>query len=83
MSETQDLTLIGREYIQRGELQMTLMKMVAEQSKEKFLEYDCATDRLVISEVRNGQFVVRAEISDFFSKENANQNYNKISIHTH
>lgn len=71
MSETQDLTLIGREYMQRGELQMTLMKMVAEQSKEKFLEYDCATDRLVISEVRNGQFVVRAEISDFFSKENA------------
>lgn len=70
MSETQDLTLIGKEYIQRGELQMTLMKMVAEQNKEKFLEYDCATDRLVISEVRNGVFVVKAEISNFFSEEN-------------
>lgn len=70
MSETQDLTLIGREYLQRGEVQMTLMKLVAEQNKEKFLEYDCGTDRLVISEVKNGKFVVRAEISNFFSEDN-------------
>ena len=70
MSETQDMTLIGKEYMQRGELQMTLMKLVAEQNREKFLEYDCETDRLVISEVKNGNFVVRAEINDFFSQDN-------------
>lgn len=70
MSDTQDLTLIGKEYLQRGELQMTLMKLVAEQNKEKFLEYDCGTDRLVISEVKNGKFVVRAELNNFFSEDN-------------
>ena len=75
MSETQDLTLIGREYLQRGELQMTLMKLIAEQNKEKFLEYDCGTDRLVISEVKNGQFVVQAEINNFFLEDNILLNY--------
>ena len=70
MSETREGTLISKENMQRGELQMSLMKLVAEQNREKFIEYNCDTDRLVLSEVKNGHFHVRAEIENFFKEDN-------------
>ncbi len=70
MSDIKDMTLVSKERMQRGELQMSLMKMVAEQNREKFIEYDCDTDCFVISEVKNGHFHVKAEIENFFTQDN-------------
>ena len=49
---------------QDEELQIALMKIVAEQNHEMFLEYEKSTDIMVFSEVKNGQFVVRERITD-------------------
>ena len=70
MSETKEGILVSKEKMQKGELQMSLLKLVAEQNKEKFIEYDCETDCLVLSEVRNGHFYVRAEVENFLTQDN-------------
>jgi len=70
MSEIVEGMHINKEKEQKGELQMSLMKMVAEQNKEKFIEYDCEEDRFILSEIRNGHFFVRAEVENFFTQDN-------------
>ena len=70
MSEIREDSLTNKERMQKGELQMALMKMVAEQNREKFIEYDCDADRFVISEVKNGNFHLKAEIENFFTQDN-------------
>jgi len=70
MSDTKDMTLVSKERMQRGELQMSLMKMVAEQNREKFVEYNCDTDYFVMSEVINGHFHVKREVDKFLGEEN-------------
>lgn len=63
-------TLINTEILKRGELQMALMKMVAEQNREKFLEYDRATDTIVLSEIQDGRFTILETVAGFTSREN-------------
>lgn len=70
MSDTKDMTLISKEVVQRGEVYLMLVKMVAEQSREKFVEYDCTTDYMLMSEVVNGQFHTKLELNNFFAQEN-------------
>ncbi len=56
MAVIREEAVVSKERMQRGELQISLMKMVAEQNREKFMEYDRLTDTVVVSEVRNGHF---------------------------
>ena len=63
-------TLIDKEILERGELQIALMKMMAEQNHEKFLEYDRETDTVVMSEIRNGKFYPIETVEDFISSNN-------------
>ncbi len=74
MSEIEYMTLMSKELMQRGEIQSMLMKMVAEQNREKFIEYDIATDKLIMSEVKNGNVEIRAEIDNFFTADNVIMN---------
>lgn len=60
----------GKNSGEKEELQTELMKLIAEQNREKFLEYDRATDTAVMSEIRNGQFFALETVSDFIAKEN-------------
>lgn len=69
MSDLRDGTLVSKEDIQRGEVWMSLMKMMAEQNNEKFLEYDRITDTITLSEVRAGNFHVLEVVENFVSKE--------------
>lgn len=69
MSSEGNNMLINTELLKRGEMQMALMKMMAEQNKEKFLEYDRATDTVVVSEIQDGHFKILDTLSGFTSKE--------------
>lgn len=53
---------------QNEEKQMKLFRLLAEQNDEKFMEYDRATDVLVLSELRNGVFVELYRWEGFVSK---------------
>jgi len=67
MSGEGNNTLIDTELLKRGEMQLALMKMMAEQSKEKFLEYDRATDTAILSEIQDGRFTILETIEGFAS----------------
>ena len=49
----------------KNELKIELMKLMAERNKERFLEYDRATDTLVTSEIKDGKFQVIEAIDGF------------------
>ena len=63
-------TMTDKEIFVYGELQLELMKMIAEENHEKYLEYDRATDRIVLSEIRNGNFYPLEIVEGFISKRN-------------
>ena len=46
----------GKGEKEKGALQIEILKMMAEQNHEKFLEYDRATDTMVLSEIKDGKF---------------------------
>ncbi len=69
MLDTKEKTLEGLENLRDEKLQIALMKIVAEQNQEKFLEYDCATDMAVFYVVSNGQFAIKEVIMDFRKEE--------------
>ncbi len=50
-----------------GQLQLELLKIVAEQQQEKFLEYDLKTDTATLSRVVNGQFVPLEVITGYYA----------------
>lgn len=60
----------SQDKVKSGELQLELMKLMAEQNNEKFLEYDRATDTIVLSEIREGKFYPLETVENFVSKEN-------------
>lgn len=62
-------TVVSNEILERGELQLSLMKMMAEQSHDKFMEYDREKDTLILSEVQDGRFHVLDTIEGFISRE--------------
>ena len=62
-------TVVSTEILERGELQLRLMKMVAEQGKEKFLEYYRDTDTIMLSEIIDGKFHVLETVEGFISRE--------------
>ena len=51
-----DVLGIGKGEKQSEQLKVELMKLMAEQNAEKFLEYDRATDMIVLSELKDGKF---------------------------
>lgn len=70
MSEKNVHTIVVEDTLQRGELQLNLMKMMAEEGHDKFLEYERVTDTIILSEVQDGQFVVLETIENFISQKN-------------
>lgn len=62
-------TVVSTEILERGELQLNLMKMMAEQSRDKFMEYYRESDRLILSEIVDGHFHVFETIEGFISHE--------------
>ena len=54
--------------LRQAELKITLMKLIAEQNHEKYMEYDRATDEMIISEIIDGEFQVLEVIPDFVVK---------------
>lgn len=63
-------TLVNNEILERGELQLGLMKMMAEQSHDKFLEYYREKDTVILSEIVDGHFQVFETVEGFISREN-------------
>ena len=64
-----DVLGIKKEELNEDELKISLMKLMAEQNRDRFLAYDRATDVVVLSEVRDGQFQVMERVEGFLSKE--------------
>lgn len=62
-------TTITTDMLERGELQLNLMKMIAEQGKEKFLEYSRDTDTIMLSEIIDGKFHILETVEGFISRE--------------
>lgn len=62
-------TVVRNEILERGEMQLSLMKIMAEQNHDKFMEYDRETDTLILSEVRDGHFHILETIESFISRE--------------
>lgn len=62
-------TSISNKVLERGELQLGLMKMMAEQNHDKFLEYYRDTDTIILSEIREGRFHVMETVEGFISRE--------------
>lgn len=54
--------------INGGGLRLSLIKTLAEQNKEKFLEYNRETDTLILSEIRDGQFFEMERTEGFVGK---------------
>ena len=65
MENTEEKRLDSLENLQDEKLQIALMKIVAEQNHEKFLEYDCASDVALFYVVSNGRFVIKEVMMDF------------------
>lgn len=61
--------LVDKELLERGELQLSLMKMIAEQGREKFLEYYRDKDTVILSEIVDGKFQVIETVENYISKE--------------
>lgn len=62
-------TVVNTEILERGELQLNLMKMMAEQSNDKFLEYYREKDTIMLSEIKDGKFHILEVVENFISKE--------------
>ena len=60
---------MSKEALERGELKMDLMKMMAEQSSDKFLEYYRENDTIILSEIRDGKFHVLETVEGFITQE--------------
>lgn len=60
---------MAREF--EGLLQIDLMRLIAEQQQERFLEYDVTSDTATLSKVMNGRFVLLEEIKDYLGNEEA------------
>lgn len=58
-----------KELLEHGELQVSLMKMIAEQGHEKFLEYHRDRDIVMISEIVDGKFQVIETVEEYISKK--------------
>ena len=56
-----------KEELKKDELKITIMKLIAEQHSDRFLEYDRATDVAILSEVVDGEFSVMETMEDFLS----------------
>ena len=63
-------TVVSTEILERGELQLNLMKMMAEQGHEKFLEYYRENDTVILSEIQDGHFHVLETVEGFISRQN-------------
>ena len=63
-------TVISNKVLERGELQLSLMKMMAEQNHDKFMEYYRENDTVILSEVRDGRFCEIEIVEGFISREN-------------
>ncbi len=50
------------------EIQLMIMKVIAEMNQEKFLEYNCETDEATLSVVSNGQFVVKDVMKNYHNR---------------
>lgn len=61
-------TVVNTEKLERGELQLSLMKMIAEQGHEKFMEYYRENDTIILSEIIDGQFRVFETVEGFISR---------------
>ena len=59
---------LGKKATQEGRMQIDIMKMMAEQNDEKFLEYDRVTDTIMMSEIRDGKFCTLETVEGFTSK---------------
>lgn len=62
--------VVNKEMLERGELQLNLMKVMAEQSHDKFMEYYRENDTIIMSEVQDGHFQVFETVEGFISREN-------------
>lgn len=62
-----DVLGIGKDEKQNDELKISLMRNMAEQNAEKFLEYDRATDTVVLSEIKDGKFQELEVVEGFTS----------------
>ena len=62
-----DVLGMGKDAKQNDELKISILKTVSEQDEEKFLEYDRATDTIVLSELRDGVFQELEVIEGFVS----------------
>ena len=67
MKDTKDRILDKLEEQQDEQLQLALMRVIAELNQEKFLEYDCETDVATLSVVSNGRFVVKEVMNDYLN----------------
>ncbi|MBQ6844504.1 MAG: EAL domain-containing protein [Agathobacter sp.] len=64
-----DVLGLGKGEANKDELKIVLMKLMAEQNNEKFLEYDRATDTVVLSEVKDGKFQELEVVEGFVSAQ--------------
>ncbi len=62
--------VVDKEILERGELQLNLMKVMAEESHDKFLEYYRENDTIILSEIQEGHFHVMETVENFISREN-------------
>lgn len=67
MKDTKDRILDKLGEQQDEQLQLALMRVIAELNQEKFLEYDCETDVATLSVVSNGRFVVKEVMNDYLN----------------
>lgn len=63
-----DVLGLGKDEKDQEKLKIELMKRMAEQKGEKFLEYDRATDTIVLSEIKDGEFHTLETMENFVSK---------------
>lgn len=62
--------VVDSEILERGELQLNLMKVMAEEGREKFMEYYRENDTIILSEIRDGKFCEMETVTGFVSREN-------------
>ena len=58
---------LGKDDDKKDKLKIELMKLMAEKNAERFLEYDRATDTIVLSEVKDGKFQPMEVVEGFVS----------------
>lgn len=62
-------TVVNTKVLERGELQLNLMKMMAEQNHDKFMEYYREDDTIILSEIIDGNFRIFETVEGFISRE--------------